>query len=170
VTEVEGKLDTRLTPPRTLVVHDPAIETAGAEVDAKAGARPLGGTLASAGGAALEIGHDRRLEMESLWMRGADALASCSPYERGALERAVDRFLEQLGGADAISLPGQVPVANMIPGAVVVAATLLAIETLRRRARNDRDGSGGGGTAEALEHSGFPGLPARRRIWALEER
>jgi hypothetical protein len=88
------------------------------------------------------------------------------------MERAIDRFLEQLSGSDASSLPGLDPIANMISEAVVVAAALAAAETLRRLWHNDRDDSvavAGNGAKDAGD-SGFPGLPDRRRIWALEER
>jgi hypothetical protein len=168
---VAGKLDARSTEPGTLAPHDDAIQPAGGEDQSQSGDHPLDRKLAGVGSAALEAARDRRVEMDALHFRGADALASCSPYEPGVLERAVDRFLEQLGGSDTTALPGLLHRSNVIPGVVVAAVALTAVETMRRRSGNDRDQSGGGPRAEEDEHSaGFPGLPARRRFWALEER
>jgi hypothetical protein len=168
---VAGKLDARSTESGTLVPHDAAIQPAGGEDQAQRGDHPLDRKLAGVGSAALEAARNRRVDTDAFHFRGADALASCSPYEPGVLERAVDRFLEQLGGSDATSLPGLLHRSNVIPGVVVAAAALVAMETMRRRSGNDRDEPGGGHKAEEDEHSaGFPGLPARRRIWALEER
>jgi hypothetical protein len=124
----------------------------------------------AAGRAARAEGRDHRVDLETLRFRGADVLASCSPYERGALERAIDRFLEQLSGPDAGMLRGMVPASNLVPGVVVVAGALLAMETLRRRTRRDRDDAATDDQAEGVPHSGFPGVPGRRRIWALEDR
>jgi hypothetical protein len=119
-----------------------------------------------------EVGGNRRVDIEALRFRGADVLTSCSPYEWRAIERAIDRFLEQLGGADAQAMESLDPIANMIPGVVVVAAALAGAETLRRRIHNEGEAAGAGTNANAREDedSGFPGLPDRRRIWALEER
>jgi hypothetical protein len=169
-TAVAGKLDPRSSELRTFLPHDPAIQPSGEQEPLKNGDIPLDRKLAGAGRAALEIGVDRRLDMDALHFRGADALTTCSPYEPGALERAVDRFLEQLGGSDATSLPGLLHRSNVIPGVVVATVTLAAMETMRRRSRNEMDASGSGNKAEEDEHAGFPGLPARRRIWAPEDR
>jgi hypothetical protein len=166
---VAGKLDARSTQLPTLIPHDPAIQTARERASPRDGDRPLDHTLVGAGGAAIEAGRDRRTDPEALRLRGADVLTSCSPYDRGVLERAIDRFLEQLNGSGATTLPGLGPLSKMIPEVVVVAATLAFLDAMRRRSRNARDEAGTGDIAEDFPHSGFPGLPGRRRVWAPEE-
>jgi hypothetical protein len=166
---VAGNYDPRSTQLPALDLLEPKIQTTGQPDWSRVGDRSLDEKPVGAEGAALEHGRDRRDDMETLDFREADVLASCSPFERGGLERAIDRFLEQLSGSDLSVLPGLVPSSNMVPGVVVVVGALLAMETLRRRGRNDRDGAGTDNQAEGVEHSGFPGLPGRRRIWLLEE-
>jgi hypothetical protein len=167
---VVSKLDPRSAQFPTSDPHEPTIQNAGQPESSWVGDRPLDSRPVAAGESALEDGGERRVDLETPRFREADVLASCRPFERGALERAIDRFLEHLGGSDSSVLPGLLPFSNMVPGVVVVVGTVLAIETLRRRGCNDRDDSSTGDQAEGVEHPGFPGLPGRWRIWALEER
>jgi hypothetical protein len=167
---VASKLDPRTPQPLTLVPYDPTIASVDAQAGWPGGDRVFGRPLPGAERAAPDGRRARGFDLEGLRLRGADMLASCSPYEQGALERAIDRFLEQLSGSDVRLVPGLAPISNLIPGAVVVAVALAAVETMRRRARDDGDSARATNPAEGVEHSGFPGLPARGRIWALEER
>jgi hypothetical protein len=127
------------------------------------------GVLARSGFGWNEASSGRQVDRESLRLRGADVLASCSPYDQGALERAIDLFLENLGGSQPHSLPGVGTITNRISGLAVAALALVAIEVLRRRAQTHEEGADASGTAEELEESEFPGLPRRWRLRVLEE-
>jgi hypothetical protein len=170
-TSVAGRFAPGSIPPSTLVPHEPEIQTAVETGASKNGDQPLDPKLIRDGGAggAVAAGGNRRVDTEALRFRGADVLTSCSPYEWSAMERAIDRFLEQLSGSDASSLPGLNPVSNLMSEVAVVAAALAAAETLRRRLHKDREAGSAGTGAKDVGDSGFPGLPDRRRIWALEE-
>lgn len=98
--------------------------------------------------------------------RAADVLASCAPFDRGSLERAIDEFLSRFGDLDP-GLPGSDLVTGLVPGVIALTAGMSAAEAVRRRLRrpwdceDGRSGDNGGDF--------FPGLPGRRQRWALEE-
>ncbi|MDR3639573.1 MAG: hypothetical protein P4L84_37575 [Isosphaeraceae bacterium] len=168
-TSASGRLDPRSTQLPTLVLHDPEVHIRDDKDGPSDGDLLLGRKIATATGALHDANTGRHFDWESLRFRGADVLASCSPYEQAVIEQAIDRLLEQVSGSVTTLLPDLGPASSMIPG-VVVAATLVAVESVRRWSNDDRDQAGEGRDAEDVEDSGFPGLPDRRRIWALEER
>jgi hypothetical protein len=168
--QVAGGGDPRVIQPGALVANDPAGDIAGEPDRTVKGVRLGDRRLAVAGRSALEAGSRHRGDTEGPRLRGTDVLASASPFERGALERAIDRFLEQLGGSDAAALPGLKPISHLLPAAAVVAAALLAMETVRRYSHTAGDDANSDDDGDDADHPGFPGLPDRRRIWALEDR
>jgi hypothetical protein len=103
---------------------------------------------------------------ETLSMRGADLLANCSPFARGAIEQAIDRFLSQLGTSESV-LFGLKPTTGLIPAAMLTAAAIAGIETVRRRFSSASDGTRG--RSELALDEALALLPGRRQRWELEE-
>jgi hypothetical protein len=100
---------------------------------------------------------------ETLQSRAADLIASCSPFDRQAVERAIDQFLNQLGDIEGVfAQPGSS--AALIPSVIATAVVLTASETVRRRLSRAADDSTGGERRIV-----FPALPGLNQRWALEE-
>jgi hypothetical protein len=167
---VAGTLDFRSNQPPTFFTNDPEIRAVSDQDAAIERNRPIERTSNAAGGLSLASGPDHGVDIESLRFRGADVLASCSPYQRGELIRAIDRFLDQLGGNEARSLSDLGRNSRWIPGVALAMATVMAMETMRQRSRPNKREDGAANHDEELEDPGFPGAPGSRRIWALEER
>jgi hypothetical protein len=99
---------------------------------------------------------------DSLSPGSAGVIVGMVPWDRAALERVIDRFIDQLddAGAGARVLAGRGP-ARVILFSMALAGTALALEVMRRRRRHSR--SGGqlrvhpGAAREDL--FGFPELP-----------
>jgi hypothetical protein len=103
------------------------------------------------------------MEDVALASRAADLLASFSPFDRGSLEQAVDRFLGRIGDLDAeLSQLGETP--SLIPGLVAAAVAISVAETMRRRFRGTWDEE-----AAPLDAAGFPCMPGHPHVWAMEE-
>jgi hypothetical protein len=90
----------------------------------------------------------------------ADVIAGLVPFDRKSLERAIDRFVEQLDDAAGREVVGRSP-ARMILFTTLLAAGALALEVACRRTRGRspavRLQSRGHGIREVLP--GFPELP-----------
>jgi hypothetical protein len=114
-------------------------------------------------GAGLEDVSAAELE---LLTRGAGLLEGFTPFERGTLEQAIDRFLDQLGGFDdeTSELGSSL---SLMPHVVTAAVVLGAAEIVRRRMRDTLEGEGAPG--DDVEDAGFPGLPGLRHRWASDE-
>jgi hypothetical protein len=105
-------------------------------------------------------------DVEAALSRGADLLASFSPFDRVALEHTIDRFLGEVGELGAVFSNLEVT-ATLIPNLMAAAGAVVMFETVRRRVRGpsgeeveDAEGDG---------DAGPPGLPGLPRGWALEE-
>ncbi len=96
----------------------------------------------------------------------ADLIATFSPFEGGTLERAIDQFLDQLGGLDAeLSRLGDS--ASLIPNVIAATVVISIAETARRRLRDPWDHVN---DLRWDDDVAFPGLPGRPDRWGLEER
>jgi hypothetical protein len=93
-------------------------------------------------------------------------LASCSPFAQGAIERAIDRFLSELGASETTvhSLPQST---GLIPAVMFTAGAIAVIETARRRFSSACDLTRGN-SDEVLDEA-LALLPGRRQRWELEE-
>ncbi len=105
-------------------------------------------------------------DVEATLSRGADLLAAFSPFERAALEHAIDRFLGEIGELGTVLSTLDVKTC-LIPNLMAAAGAVAVFEAVRRRVR----GPSGGEDEDAEEdgHAGPPGLPGLPRGWALEE-
>ena len=111
----------------------------------------------------VAAGDGEAMEDVALASCAADLLASFSPFDRGSLEQAVDRFLGRIGDLDAeLSQLGETP--SLIPGLVAAAVAISVAETMRRRFRGTWDEE-----AAPLDAAGFPGMPGHPHVWAMEE-
>ena len=130
------------------------------------GASPAGnGAGNSDGGSGSQRlpGAETSAQTETLQSRAADLIASCSPFDRRAVEMAIDQFLNQLGEIEvAFAQTGSS--AALIPSVIATAVILTASETVRRRLSRAGDESGDGERRVV-----FPALPGRNQRWALEE-
>ena len=100
-------------------------------------------------------------DVEAALSRGADLLASFSPFDRGALEQTIDRFLGEVGDLGAV-LSNLDVTASLIAEPMAAAGAVAVFETVRRRVRGqsdeeveDAEGDGDAGPP------GLPGLPRR---------
>jgi hypothetical protein len=102
----------------------------------------------------------------TLFARGADLLASCTPFSRESITRAFDRILEQLSDSDSgllIISQRSVAISSITAAALAVAATVAVRRRLRSREGEEHE------CAEREDLSAFPILPSRRQRLALEE-
>jgi hypothetical protein len=92
--------------------------------------------------------------------RGADLIAALVPFDRGSLERAIDRFVEQLDDVGAPHFGRRSP-ARMLLLTMAIAGSALALEVVLRRLQNRCPAvklqSHGPGARKGLP--GFPELP-----------
>jgi hypothetical protein len=102
-----------------------------------------------------------------LALRGADVQTACSPYDRGAIERAIDAFLGELGGSSGAPWSTLRPWTEAIPGVIVAAVALGILEKERRRSRNRRDVPKIGSQNDP--EAPLPGFPGRRLAWTSED-
>lgn len=91
-----------------------------------------------------------------LLTRGADMVASFSPFKRATLEATIDNFLDSLQDVESESSSQNVPIIS-VHGVLAVGVGLTLAEVVRRKLRR-KD--------EALSYTGLSGLP---RHWAMEE-
>jgi hypothetical protein len=100
---------------------------------------------------------------DSLGPSSADLIAGLIPFDRAALERAIDRLMDQLDDAGANQFGGGWP-ARMVQFSIALVSGWLAFEVMRRRLRHWSAGGGmrvrGGGAKE-----GPFGLPELPRSW-----
>jgi hypothetical protein len=105
----------------------------------------------------------------ALGLRGADVLTACSPYDRGAIERAIDAFLGELGGPSGTALSGPRLWSEAIPAAIVAGVALGILERERRRSRDRRDVPRIRSQGQNDPEAPLPGFPGRRLAWSLED-
>jgi hypothetical protein len=130
----------------------------------------LGDTSDAAAGrrAALEgLPSSRAAWAETLGLRGADVLTACARYDRGAIERAIDAFLGELGRSSGSSLSALRPWSEAIPGVIVAGVALGILEMERRRSRDRRDVPRL--RSQNDPEAPLPGFPGRRLAWSLED-
>ncbi len=125
---------------------------------------PSGGTSAEDKAGVIE---GAIADVEAALARGADLLASFSPFDRVALERTIDRFLGEVGDLGEMFSNLEVT-ASLLPNLMAAAGAVAVFEAARRRARGPADDAGE--DAEADGDAGPPGLPGLPRGWAMEER
>jgi hypothetical protein len=162
-------MDLQVRSTSLVVRHDRALRAVGEVGHLRPGELPLAKATPPVGrkppAAAVTSAH----EEQAPTFRAADLLSSCSPYDSGALERAIDRLIEQLGEQRlGLSLSEAASVTDMLPGVIATAAALVLVESIHRRYRADWEH--GDGRSETGEDAGFPELPDPRKLWALEER
>ncbi len=105
-------------------------------------------------------------DVEAALSRGADLLASFSPFDRVALEQTIDQFLDEVGDLGAV-LSNLEVTANLLPNLMAAAGAIGAIEAVRRRFRGPSDEEAD--DPEGDGDAGSPALPGLPRGWALEE-
>jgi hypothetical protein len=129
----------------------------------------LDGPMGIAGGRRAEVAGQpsrRAAWAEALALRGADVQTVCSPFDRGAIERAIDAFLGELGRSSGTSLSGIRLWTEAIPGVLVAAVALGILEVERRQSRGrNRPRIGNQNDPEAP----LPGFPGRRFAWSMED-
>jgi hypothetical protein len=106
---------------------------------------------------------------EALGLRGADVLTACSPYDRGAIERAIDAFLGELGGPSGSALSAPRLWSEAIPAAIVAGVALGILEMERRRSRDRRDVPRLRSQGQNDPEAPLPGFPGRRLAWSTED-
>ncbi len=103
--------------------------------------------------------------------RAADLYAKFSPFDREALDRAIDDFLGDLKALD-VELNGVETTVPMLPGVVAVVFAASAVETIRRRFKKSWHEGPIDNHSDGESSSSYPGLPLRRgpHLWGLERR
>jgi hypothetical protein len=95
----------------------------------------------------------------------ADVIARIIPFDRAALERAIDRLIDQLDDGGGRELLNAGP-ARIILFSTALAGSMLALEVMRQRWQ--RSGAGGGlqprSRAGRENLIGFPELPGTRNL------
>ena len=110
---------------------------------------------------------DEALEAESLPpSHAADLLSSFSPFQRGTLESAFDRFLGQLGDLD-VNITEIGETRNVIPEVLAVLVGIALAHVLQRRAHQLRGESSSPRTLD--EDSSLPGFPGLPGGWSSDE-
>jgi hypothetical protein len=104
---------------------------------------------------------------DALKLRGADVETACSPYDRGAIERAIDAFLGGLGGSSGSSWSTLRPWSEAIPGVIVAGVALGILEMERRRSLDRRDVASI--RSQNDPEAPLPGFPGRRLAWSRED-
>lgn len=102
----------------------------------------------------------------SLAARAADLIATCAPFDLGAVERAVDQFLGQLDelGGDVAGLRD---LGEWLPSAMAVTVLIVGADAVRRKIKSESNVAEGDRKATDLFE--FPGLPGRGPRWATED-
>jgi hypothetical protein len=106
---------------------------------------------------------------EALGLRGADVLTACSPYDRAAIERAIDAFLGELGGPSGTALSAPRLWSEAIPAAIVAGVALGILEMGRRRSRDRQDVPRLRSQIQNDPEAPLPGFPGRRLAWSTED-
>jgi hypothetical protein len=125
-----------------------------------------------AGGVAAEAVAPEQEPLPALC--GAELLASFSPFDRAAVERALDQLVERLDDLET-GLFRLGTTANLIPSLTATALTIAAAEIVhrwldsRREERGRHSGGDQGLDDDEDAGAGFPGLPGLPRHWSLEE-
>jgi hypothetical protein len=149
--------------PRTKVVIDANVMTAS----------PAGDPPVAAPRARVEPGKDLAIGAVSAApdaepvpsARGADLLASFSPFDRATLERTIDQFLDRLDDlAEGLLILGTWE--TLIPGLLTSAVAVSIAEAVLWQLDNAREGART--LADGGERAFGPGLPLPRP-WGLEE-
>jgi hypothetical protein len=149
--------------PRTKAVIDANVMTASSAGDPPAAAPRAG----------VEPGKDLAIGAVSaapdaepiLSARGADLLASFSPFDRATLERTIDQFLDRLDDlAEGLSILGTWEA--LIPGLLTSAVAVSIAEAVLWQLDNAREGART--LADGGERAFAPGLPGLPRPWGLE--
>jgi hypothetical protein len=162
-------MDLQVRSTSLVVRHDRALRAVGEVGRPRPGDLPVTKATPPAGRTPPAVAVTSAHEEQAPAFRAADLLSSCSPFDRGTLEQALDRLIEQLGEQrQGLSLSEVARVTDVLPGVIATAAALLLVETIHRRHRADADWER---TDEQTgEDAGFPELPDPRKLWALEER
>jgi hypothetical protein len=92
----------------------------------------------------------------------ADLIASALPFDRTALDRAIDQFFQQFDDLGRGDLAGHGP-AYIVMYSIGLASTFAALDVVRRRYRLTMTGKyiRAGYPQARAEHVGFPELPGR---------
>jgi hypothetical protein len=141
--------------------------------DRPSGPRGLGAPRAAAGKSLLLGGSGTSLSRESLTARfagdeprglpgpmGDDLIANILPFQRASIERAVDRFFNQLSDVELREFVAANP-AQIVFFSVTLTSTVIALEFARRWRQRSLVAAGGRvrDSRESRDQVGFPELP-----------